>query len=359
MAADDDVVPFSRAIAVKQLDSHTYGVHLHACFCIGAGTTPISCPQKPFYPVLTPLQVPNGGYTASCMLAAARTHLSSRGQPDTLTAHFEYPTRLAVGPAVVTVDEVKLGRQLSTLHLTLWQGGLLPAAPWLTPAVSRRAIVAYATQTDLAGFTGVTLQTGYQVSPAAAPAAVPDFAALKESGGDGVWREPVLPKSSGFARSLRNWRFYMRSDGQQTSGAVDAWIRMASGERIRQPALAYVIDSFPYNIFTLVASPEARQQLQTPRGPGQETEAEETRSKLWFPTVAMNLEVKKALPADGVEWLAVRISSKQIRDGRFDLEVVVRDAQGEMVALGYQTAMILSLERNLSKRGSSVNKSAL
>jgi hypothetical protein len=95
------------------------------------------------------------------MLAAARAYLTPRGQPDTLTAHFEYPNRTSAGPAIVVVDPVKLGRQLSTLQLTLWQGGLLSQAPWTTPAVSRRVVVAYATHTDLRSFEGLSLPTGF------------------------------------------------------------------------------------------------------------------------------------------------------------------------------------------------------
>lgn len=70
---------------------------------------------------------------------------------------------------------------------------------------------------------------------------------------------------------------------------------------------------------------------------------------MWFPTVVMNLEVKKVLPEEGVEWLAVRVTSKQIKDGRYDLDISVRDADGELVALGHQLAMILTMERNMSK----------
>lgn len=75
---------------------------------------------------------------------------------------------------------------------------------------------------------------------------------------------------------------------------------------------------------------------------------------MWFPTVVMNLEVKKALPEEGVEWLAVRVTSKQIKDGKFDLDVSVRDVDGELVALSHHVAMILSIERNTRKSRSSL-----
>ncbi|RYP35916.1 hypothetical protein DL767_003605 [Monosporascus sp. MG133] len=351
MASDRErtLVPFSEATKVQRLDSHTYRVNLYDVFCIGS--------------------VPNGGYTASCMLAAASAHLSPRGQPDTLTAHFEYPDRTAVGPAIVVVEDVKLTGQLSTLHLTLWQDGLLSQAPWVTPSVSRRVVLAYTTHTNLRTFAGITLPTGYEATAAAALPPLPDFDALKTKSGDDNWEEPKVPKSSeSVMRSLRNWRFYMPRRGPLTPGVLDMWIRTASGERITQRALAYVVDSFPYNLHTFLAAPELRALLQPPRDREEEARtrearaevasADESRASLWFPTVVMNLEAKTALPEEGVEWLAVRVTSKQIKDGKFDLDVLVRDVEGEIVALSHHVAMILNIERNTKKRGSST-KAAL
>ncbi|KAK8121583.1 hypothetical protein PG984_010253 [Apiospora sp. TS-2023a] len=299
-------VLFSEATSITRLDANTYKCFLNDAYCVGS--------------------VPNGGYAGSCMLAAARVHLTPRGQPDTLTAHFEFPNRTFAGPAVISVDEVNTGKQLSRLHLTLWQGNLLSQAPWIDPKSSRR-----------------TAQTPPRFPP------LPDFEALKSSGSDGTWEEPEIPKHvSTLMRSLQNWHFYIPQKDPFTPGAV----------------LAYVVDSFPYNMHTFLAAPEIRQLLQAQ--PDQEVETEEKRARrtevkerdegraaLWFPTVVMNLEAKAALPVEGVEWLAVRVTSKQIKDGRFDLDVLVRDAEGEIVALSQHVAMIVSVERNTKKRGSS------
>lgn len=295
------------------------------------------------------------------MLAAASAHLSSRGQRDTLTAHFEYPNRTAVGCAIVVVEDIKLNGQLSTLHLTLWQGGLLSQAPWVTLS-SRRTVLAYTTHTDLRTFTGITLPTGYEATPAAElPFPMPDFEVLKTKSADDAWEQAKLPQSSAFLRSLCNWTFYLPRGGPLTPGVLDMWIRFASGERITQAALPYVVDSFPYNLHTFLAAPELRKLLLNP--PRDDTEIskvkevreqDKQRASLWFPTVVMNLEAKTALPEEGVEWLAVRVTSKQIKDGRFDLDVLVRDVDGEVVALSHHVAMVLSIERNLRKKRSSV-----
>ncbi|TGJ82978.1 hypothetical protein E0Z10_g5806 [Xylaria hypoxylon] len=296
-------------------------------------------------------------------------HLSSRDQPDTLTAHFEYPARTSPGPAIVIVEDVKLGRsQLSTLHLTLWQGGLRLQAPWITLFVSRRVILAYTTHTNLLTFGGFSLPTGYGSSTAAAlPNPLPDFNALKASGIDGGWEENRLPSPSQLLHSLRNWHFYVPRAGPLTPGVLDMWIRAASGERMTQAVLPYVVDSFPLTVHAYLAAPELRELLMGPpsdrdRKPGssgknktsktndRDEEGQiEARMSLWFPTVVMNLEVKAALPEEGVEWLNVRVTSKQIKDGRFDLDVLVRDVEGEIIALSHQVALILSMERNTAK----------
>ncbi|XDG06405.1 hypothetical protein ABKA04_006020 [Annulohypoxylon sp. FPYF3050] len=179
------------------------------------------------------------------MLAAASAYLSSRGQRDTLTAHFEYPNRTTAGPAIVVIEDVKLTGQISTLHLTLWQGELLSQAPWVTPS---------------------------ERSP--------------DAGRPG--HNPP------------------REEGAQAQAQAK----------------------------------EAR-------------EKDKQRASLWFPTVVMNIEAKTALPEEGVEWLAVRVTSKQIKEGKFDLDVMVRDGEGDIVTLSHHVAMIVSIERNMGKKGTS------
>ncbi|TVY78281.1 hypothetical protein LSUE1_G005648 [Lachnellula suecica] len=330
-----DIVPFAEATKVERLGFHTYKVNLNDAFCIGA--------------------VPNGGYSASCMLAAAREHLSSRNQPDTLTAHFEYPNRTTSGPAIVAIEDVKLrSGQLSTLHLTLWQGGLLPDSPFFDPSISRRTILACTTHTNLRTFSGITLPTGFSVTSAAElPSPLPDFERLKTQDADEAWEKSVPPRGSDIVQSLGNWGFYMPRYEPLVPGVLDMWIRRSSGEMITQSALPYVVDSFPYNIYAFLLAPELKKLLDAPQNPQEKErkeEANEQRASTWFPTVVKNIEVKMPLPEEGVEWLTVRVTSKQIKDGRFDLDLMVRDVDGEIIALSHHVAMILSIERNTGKK---------
>lgn len=184
------------------------------------------------------------------MLAAARAHLAPRDQPDTLTAHFEYPSRTQPGPAVVKVEDVKISGQLSTLHLTLWQGGLLDKAPWITPGAgggSRRIVLAYTTHANLRTFSGISLPTGFEGTPAAENPPLPaDLGALKRDGRDAEWEESRPPAPAlAAARSLVKWNFYVPRGAPLAPGVLDMWVRLASGERITQGVLPFVVDSFP------------------------------------------------------------------------------------------------------------------
>ncbi len=63
----------------------------------------------------------------------------------------------------------------------------------------------------------------------------------------------------------------------------------------------------------------------------------------------MDVEIKKHLPAEGVEWLFVRTVAKEIGDGRMDLEVMVfamfdgEEGRMEMVALSHHVCLVIEL----------------
>jgi len=63
------------------------------------------------------------------------------------------------------------------------------------------------------------------------------------------------------------------------------------------------------------------------------------------------------LPAEGVEFLFVRVRAKQIKNGRFDLDVTILDESGDLVALSTHVALVLGSERNMKRnRGKDVSK---
>ncbi|KAL2129557.1 hypothetical protein VTI74DRAFT_7606 [Chaetomium olivicolor] len=330
MGSAGELVPFSQATRVQQLDSHTYRVNLIDSFCIGT--------------------VPNGGYVASCILNAASRHLEQAGQKDVLNAHFQFLNRSETGPAVIIIEDVKLGRQLSTLHATLYQRALLPNAPWITPGSTRKEISVYLTMSDLSKEKGVSLPTAFTLQhPVAAPPR-PDFAALKENR-DLHWAHLEFPGGSplSYARCLRNTTYYDPRGGQPSKTIIDKWVRPASGEKWTASSLAFVSDCWPY---VVEAYRPTRKEAEEKTCRGESIPfAPDTR--FWYPTVVLNLEVKKALPEEGVEWLQLRIQSKQIKNGRFDLEVLLLDEQGDLVAISNHVNLVLGSERNTADRSTS------
>ncbi|KAI0186920.1 thioesterase family protein [Astrocystis sublimbata] len=341
-------VPFTDAMMVEELDSHTYRVELNESYCSNG--------------------VPNGGYVASCMLVAANAHLKSfYSQPDTVTAHFEFPSRTSPGPAIIVIEDTKIsGSLLSTLHLTLWQHGLQSQKPWISPNRSKRIVLAYATHGDARRQEGISIRTAYEAAHSAAPShELPAFEKLRAAGEDDEWKESLPPEHLvSSLPSLSNWRFFLPRSKPAVPGFLDMWVSTNSGERITQAILPYVVDSFPFNLHDYTIDPEAlklylnpsQHYQETVRGPhagtqrGKNTPPPSERASLWLPTVLINLETKKPLPTEGVEWLSVRVTTKQMKLGRFDLEIIVRDVEGEMIALSHHVALVLDISRSGIKK---------
>ncbi len=172
-----------------------------------------------------------------------------------------------------------------------------------------------------------------------APPGKPDFGKLVE-GKDGEWMR--APGWNHLA-CLKNVEFYVPRRGQTRKSVVDVWFRFVPvhGQKITQAALGFVADLLPYPV-------------EGYRPTGDETPGEEVAFArdefFWYPTVVMNMDVKKALPEEGVEWLQMRVLAKGIKNGRMDLEVVVFDEGGELVMVSGHVNLIVGVERNLGGR---------
>ncbi len=282
---------------------------------------------------------------ASCILNAAGIHLG--GSMDVLNAHFQFLQRTEIGTAIIVIEDVKLGRQISTLHATLYQYALLPKAPWITHGSTRKEITGYLTMTALRGEQGVSLPTPFTLQhPVAAPPR-PDFAALRENR-DANWVRFDFPKGSplSYARCLQNCVYYDPRGGQRSNQVIDKWVRLACGENFNETSLGYVSDSFPY---VVEAQRPSRKEAEENKRRG-ESIPFPPEARFWYPTLVLNLEIKKALPREGLEWLQMRVQSKQIKNGRLDLEVVLLDERGELVAISNHVNLILDSSRNTAER---------
>ncbi|KAF2405501.1 hypothetical protein EJ06DRAFT_28209 [Trichodelitschia bisporula] len=302
-------VSFADATTVKAIDSHTYTTDFESDWCIGS--------------------VPHGGYVASCFMRVASAHfattLRAQNQPHTMTMHLEYPRRTEVGPAIFKVKDVKLGRQTSTIHITLTQHG-------------REEVLAYINQANLDTLTGPTFPSGWKLEPERYPV---DLAKLN-AGTDEHWAEQGEMPFAPFRRASSRVRFFFPRKGQYLKSMNDQWIIFRDGERFTNESLGYVADMFPQVVESYVAGMD-------PYKVGAASQKSAAAS-FWYPTVVLNLDVKKALPKEGVEWLAVRTRSKQIQNGRLDIEVVIMDEKGDLIALSHHVALVVSAARNMAER---------
>ncbi|KAF7537303.1 hypothetical protein G7054_g3812 [Neopestalotiopsis clavispora] len=315
----------AEAIKVTAIGSNAYSVDLSSFFAVG--------------------KVPNGGYVAACILEAASIHLSARQQADTLIAHFEFMDRTEIGSAVILIDEVKNGRRLSLIHATLYQQDLLSEAPWVSSTSSRKKILAYVTNGNLEAERGLSLPTDFRLDPN--PQAV-NLQALAR-GADENWCRRSLPPEASFNPSMQACEFYVPRQGQIRKSLIDHWIRLPEGQKFTNTSLGYVVDCWPY-VVEAYRSPGSDAAKTNPQA--LEAHSTSISDVYWYPTVTLNMEIKKALPKGGVDWLFMRVNSRQIKNGRLDLEVLILDESGDLLALSQHVNLIVGIERNTNARGS-------
>lgn len=256
------------------------------------------------------------------------TTLAKQNQPHTVTLHLDFLRRTQIGPATFVVKDVKLGRQTSVVHVTLLQD-------------DREEVVGYITNSNIATEEGVSFSTAWKLQPAPPPADLSKF----DSDEDAHWGERKQWPFADFRKATLNVRSWFPRAGQPAAGLVDEWLSLKNGENWTNESLGSVVDTFPQVIETYVMGDD----------PYSIDNEKNTASKsgtagFWYPTVLLNLDVKKALPQDGVKYLHVRLQAKQIKNGRFDLEIVVTDEVGDLVALSHHVCFAVSAARNTAAR---------
>jgi Thioesterase-like superfamily len=330
---------FAEVLPITPLSSHTYSLTLEDAWCIGA--------------------VPNGGYTTSAFLICARIHMQTtqpkRNQPHPINVHIEFLRRTAVGPGTFTVREMKLGSRVSNLQLALYQNGntTLPI------------VEGYVTMSNIANESGFSLDTSYRLHPPPLPADLPTLLSKDEDRHYTLRRFEPFPK---FRRAALNVQLYLvkpsSRPADQPRSIGDQWIRFFPLQnpngRWTNDALGFLVDLFP-QIIEQYINPIAEDAAITETSMEnlrRITRENEPEARFWYPTLALNLDIKKLLPENGVELLFVRVQAKVVRNGRFDLEISVWDIDGEMVALSTHASMIMDTSRNLTRSGGDGKKGA-
>lgn len=194
------------------------------------------------------------------------------------------------------------------------------------------------TNTSLELEKGVTLPTGFEIKP---PPPSVDLERLPTDG-DANWKRLQLILMD-LLPIFDNVELYTPKRKSPLPATYDLWMRMASGERFTTSSLGYVADVGPPLLLETFrpTDPDAP----VPEG------GFAFDKIFWYPTVTMSLEVKKALPKEGEEWLRIRVAAKVVQNGRYDAEVAIFDGAGDIVALSNHVALAVDGERNFGRSG--------
>jgi len=310
---------FAEATAIQQIDSHTYSAHFQDGWTIGS--------------------VPHGGYVTACFQQVVRKHfdttLRKQNQPHTITLHLDFLRRTQLGHATFNVKDVKLGRQTSVVHVTLVQD-------------DREEVVGYITCSNLENETGASFPTGWEIHPKPPPADISKLA----SDTDELWAKRHEMPFADFRAATKQIQAWFPRQGQFDLSIVDMWLAFRDPEdRFTNESLGFVADMFPQIIENHTLGFDCYSiDFEQKHSQDEQKALMKGKAAMWYPTLLLNLDVKKALPAKGVRLLFVRLQAKMIRNGRYDLEIIVKDAEGDLVALSHHVVLAVSAERNLAKR---------
>ncbi|KAJ5943151.1 hypothetical protein N7516_003319 [Penicillium verrucosum] len=328
---------FQEAIKVTPQGPNKYSAFLQPEWCIGT--------------------VPHGGYTTAVIYQLTLTHFAHahpkqyKSAASPISIQLSFLRRTASGPAIFEVEDVKIGARTSTIHIRLLQ----PSAK--NPGQLDIMVAGYVTVSPPEAEVGISVNTGWKPRPAPAAGSRADgsvdLAALGRTGSDGTWRKLEAPFAS-FRKAAAQIELFGPGAGdtqkQKRAGdmGVDQWVRFRpAGDvngRWTEAAVAYLVDMFPMALdrFDNVSNAAVEKESGTSLA-GQ-------KANFWYPTVTLNVDMKKHLPAEGVEWLYSRVETKALRDGRTDLEVTVLDEDGEVIALSTQVGLVVNASRNVGTR---------
>lgn len=188
------------------------------------------------------------------------------------------------------------------------------------------------TQSNFAAEEGLSLDTDFALHPPALPV---DLAKLKEDKDEHWARLPEMPFAS-FRKATTKVQFHLPRQGQLHKSVGDEWVHFTNGEKFTNESLGFIADMFPMPVEGYRENADADDELKT--------------ALFWYPTVLLNIDFKKELPAEGVEWLFSRCKTKQIKNGRMDHEIVIMDAEGDIVALSHHLCLVVPASRNTAAR---------
>lgn len=189
----------------------------------------------------------------------------------------------------------------------------------------RQEVIAYATNSNIDKETGFSFDTEHKMSP---PVPTVDLSKLEQDT-DPVWGLQATMPFAKFRKATSKVKFHFPRKGQTALSTADEWLCWSDGSNFTNSSIGFVADMFPQIV---------------------EKFRHKDQGPFWYPTLLLNLDVKRSLPPGGVKWLQIRVEMKRIQNGRMDLEVFVHDADGDLVALSHHVGFVMDAARNTAVR---------
>lgn len=120
------------------------------------------------------------------------------------------------------IKDVKLGRQTSTIHMSLVQHG-------------KEVVIGYFNHANLANEKGVSFDTKWELTPS--PYSV-DLNALR-AGNDRNWVERMEMPFASFRKASSRVRFFFPRQKEKVKSFSDQWLTFRNGEKFTNESLGY------------------------------------------------------------------------------------------------------------------------
>ncbi|CAF9904247.1 MAG: hypothetical protein HETSPECPRED_003468 [Heterodermia speciosa] len=196
---------------------------------------------------------------------------------------------------------------------------------------------------------GLSLATDFRLDPEPVPAVVERLANGTEPG----WADWIYPRhpNSPF-KAFTHVRYFFPVQGVAHPSISDAWLTpLCKDDTFTTETLGSVVDLW----HRMVENYRPDAEWGTRNVPKRAlhifqqhsvatTDEGVPKTPYAYPTLSMALEIKKLLPPEGAKWLFVRARAKQIKNGRFDAEVIILDQRMKIVAVSHQINSIVELK---------------
>ncbi|KAF7538702.1 hypothetical protein G7054_g2740 [Neopestalotiopsis clavispora] len=320
-----------KQINLKQISSHSYTISSHRDWSVGPGM----------------------GLNFHHLAMEIQHEVRSQNQPDILTLHFQFLRTCGLRDGVIDITDLRLGAGTSDLQLQLSQDGEVK-------------IIALATATNFDKVSGPSAPTAWKLSPPPKPV---DFAKIQAQEPDDNWLATtvdgqVLPLT-------RRILCLNPREGFPTDGVCDAWNSFLGGERMDATYLTLMADLIPSLPDTLlrngglydaraIFAQSAAAEAKNPGAPVLLTNslAQAARASVFNHTVTLDIEFKRRLPKEGIQWVFTRAEMRMLEGGRGDLDVTICDENLDILLLARQVLLVLDAKRKF-RESKSKTKSSL